>query len=250
MVDVAGPRRASRPLVVIPAWNEAQVITHILGELHQMGNDVTILVVDDGSTDDTALIARLAGCEVLCLPFHIGVGGAVRAGFRYAQRHGFDAVVQVDADGQHNPADVPSLLAELGRADVVIGSRFLDGPYRAPRPRRLAMWILARGLSLACRHTLTDVTSGFRATGPRALPLFSEFYPPEYLGDTVESLVIAHRAKMILSEVPVTMRHRMGGSPSQSMIQATAYLLRALLVLLLALVRSHPNVAARAGGGR
>lgn len=235
--------RPRRPLVVIPALNEEVAIGGVLAEVRACAPGLDVLVVDDGSTDGTAEIARAAGAVVVRLPFNIGVGAAMRAGFLYAVRNGHDAVVQVDADGQHDPADAVRLLDALAEADVVIGSRFAGGgTYQAAGPRRWAMRLLAWSLTRQCRTRLTDVTSGFRAAGPRALPVFARFYPPEYLGDTVESLVVARKARLWITEIPVTMRPRAGGTPSQNPWRAAVYLARAVLVLLLATVRSYPAV--------
>jgi glycosyltransferase involved in cell wall biosynthesis len=250
MADLpGGPRQPRRVLVVVPAWNEADVIAGVLAELLEVVPAASVLVVDDGSSDGTGSAAAAAGLEVATLPFRTGVGGAMRAGFLHALREGYDGVVQLDADGQHDPKGIAVLVEGLGEADVVIGSRFAaTGGYRPRGPRRWAMRVLAVALSALCRTRLTDVTSGFRAAGPRAVATFARHYPPEYLGDTVESLVIARRARLIVREVPATIRPRAGGSPSQSFVQATAYLLRALLVLLLAVIRSHPGVGSAADG--
>ena len=222
----------------MPAFNEAGVIGQVLAELTAPAGALPVLVVNDGSSDGTAAEAMAAGATVVSVPFNVGVGGAMRTGFVYALRHGFDAVVQVDADGQHDPEAVAALVEGLRDADIVIGARFAgQGDYRVRGPRRWAMGLLAWSLSRLTGTTLTDVTSGFRATGPAALPLFARDYPQEYLGDTVESLVLAHRAGLRVAQVPGSMRPRSGGVPSQSAVRATAYLLRALLVLLLAVVR-------------
>lgn len=227
-----------RVLIVVPSWNEEQVVGATITEIRVTLPDVDVLVVDDGSTDDTAKAARSAGARVLELSYNLGVGGAMRAGFRYAVQNGYDTVVQVDADGQHDPSDLPALLAELAGADMVIGSRFAGvGDYRIGGPRRWAMTLLSSVISRLARTRLTDTTSGFRATGPRALPLFAEHYPAEYLGDTVESLVIAVRAGCRIAELPVSMRPRQGGRPSHRPIKAAVYLFRATFALLLALVR-------------
>jgi glycosyltransferase involved in cell wall biosynthesis len=232
----------ARTLVVVPAWNEAEAIGATLAELRAEVPEVDVLVVDDGSQDSTVEVARGAGAEVLSLPFNLGVGGAMRAGFLFAVRHGYETVVQVDADGQHHPGDVPALLCALDSADVVIGARFAGvGDYTVRGPRWWAMRLLAWSLSRQTGATLTDVTSGFRASGPRAVVLFAAAYPPEYLGDTVESLVIADRAGLSVAQVPVAMRERRAGSPSHSALRSSVYLARAVLVLVLALLHRRPK---------
>lgn len=231
-----------RTLIVMPAFNEEEAVQKVVEEVLATLPGVTCLVVDDGSSDDTALRAANGGALVARLPFNLGVGGAMRVGFRYALEHRFDNVVQVDADGQHDPAGVVSLLTELATADLVLGARFAgEGEYKVTGPRRWAMVVLAWFLSRVAHTPLTDTTSGFRATGPRAVRLFAEHYPAEYLGDTVESLVIAARAQCVIRQVPVSMRPRAGGQPSHNPLKAAAYLGRAGLALLFALMR--PPVA-------
>ena len=228
-----------RPLIVVPAWNEEQTVGETVLEIRSATPDIPVLVVSDGSTDDTVHMARSAGARVLELPIRLGVGGAMRAGFRYAVHNGYDAAVQVDADGQHDPKQVPALLDELGDAEVVIGARFCEhgDAYRVRGPRRWAMVVLSRVLSRLTKTRLTDATSGFKATGGQALPLFAEHYPDEYLGDTVESLVIAARAGCAVTQVPARMRPRRGGEPSHRPVKSTIYLGRAGLALALALIR-------------
>jgi len=246
-----------RLLVVTPAWNEEECIAGTTRDIKAAVPHADILVVDDGSADRTVDRARVAGAEVLVLPFNLGVGGAMRAGFKYALLHHYDAVIQVDADGQHDPRDIMAIVDRLamppglgcgdggdgavGSSDVVVGARFADrGTYRARGPRRWAMILLARVLSRMAGTKLTDTTSGFRAANRRAIALYAQHYPAEFLGDTVESLVIAIRAGLTVTQVPVHMRPRAGGLPSKSPIGATVYLLRALLILLLARIRRWP----------
>jgi glycosyltransferase involved in cell wall biosynthesis len=231
-----------RVLVVLPALNEQANIAAVITQVRRSLPDADMLVVDDGSSDGTAATGREAGARVARLAVNLGVGGAMRTGFRYALARGYDVVVQVDADGQHDPAEVQALLAGLDEADVVIGSRFAGrGEYRARGPRRYAMVVLGWVFSRLAATRLTDVTSGFKAAGPRAVRLFASYYPAEYLGDTVESLVLAIRAGLRVREVPVIMRERASGQPSQSPVRAAVYLGRAGLALLLALVRRRPS---------
>jgi glycosyltransferase involved in cell wall biosynthesis len=228
-----------RPLIVVPAWNEEFTVGETVREIRAATPEIPVLVVSDGSTDDTVHMARHAGARVLVLPFRLGVGGAMRAGFRYAVSNGYDVAVQVDADGQHDPRQVPALLDELGEAEVVIGARFCErgDSYRVRGPRRWAMVVLSKVLSRLTKTRLTDATSGFKATGGQALPLFAEHYPDEYLGDTVESLVIAARAGCAVTQVPTRMRPRRGGEPSHRPLKTAIYLGRAALALVLALIR-------------
>lgn len=175
---------------------------------------------------------------ILSLPFNLGVGGAMRAGFRYAQRHGYTRAIQVDADGQHNPRDIAAVLDGLERADISIGARFAEvGDYSARGPRRWAMRMLAAVLTRISGTRLTDVTSGFRAANVRAIDQYVDYYPAEYLGDTVDSLVNAVHAGLTVVQVPVAMRPRAAGRPSQNPLGASLYLLRSVFALSLAIMR-------------
>jgi glycosyltransferase involved in cell wall biosynthesis len=239
-----------RVLVIIPAWNEQDSVAATIEEIRAAAPLVTVLVVDDGSTDRTAQVATAAGALVCRLPYNLGVGGAMRAGYRFALREDYDAAVQIDADGQHDPSYLLTLVEHLGGpgrpgADLVIGARFAgEGePYRVSLLRRVAMTLLARTLSRMAGTRLTDVTSGFRVANRRALTLFAAHYPAEYLGDTVESTVIAIRAGCTVTQVPVQMRPRQAGQASQTPVRAALYLARAVIALVLALVRRWPDVA-------
>lgn len=227
---------------MVPAWNEQETVAATISELLGSQPDVDVLVVDDGSGDRTVEEARAAGALVCQLPYNLGVGGAMRAGYRYGLRHGYDIVVQLDADGQHDPEYLPALLAGLDDADVVVGARFAGiGDYKVGLFRGLAMRLLATTLSRLAGTRLTDVTSGFRAVNRRALTVFAAHYPAEYLGDTVESLVIAIRSGCRVTQVPVAMRERAGGTASQTSLRAMLYLGRAVVALGLALVRRWPS---------
>lgn len=232
-----------RRLVIIPAWNEQAAITDTLREIQDRALGLDILVVDDGSTDATAARAEELGVAVLSLPFNLGVGGAMRAGYEYARRYGYDQAIQVDADGQHDPADIERLLAGLDQADIVIGARFAGhGDYQVHGPRRWAMSWLAAIVSRLAHTRLTDITSGFRAGNRRAIEQYCRHYPAEYLGDTVDSLVGAIRSGLVVAQVPVGMRQRRAGQPSNSPVKAALYLGRALVALGLALTRRTRKV--------
>jgi glycosyltransferase involved in cell wall biosynthesis len=235
-------RAGLRALAIVPALNERLSVGHVVADIRRHVPGMDVLVVDDGSSDGTGDVAGAAGAAVLTLPYNLGVGGAMRAGFKYALRAGYDVSVQVDADGQHDPATIPALLAMIDDADIVVGARFAGvGEYAVRGPRRLAMRLLAWILSRALSTTLTDATSGFRACNRRAMLLFARHYPVEYLGDTVEALLIASRAGMRVVQVPVVMRPRMHGTPTQGQLRATLYLTRAAMGLGLAYLRRWPH---------
>jgi glycosyltransferase involved in cell wall biosynthesis len=231
-------------LVVIPAWNEQESVGLVVKETQAARPDAKIIVIDDGSTDRTAEVAQDAGATVISSPFNLGVGGAMRVGFRYAQEGGFSALVQVDADGQHDPRDIERLVDALDRGispHVVIGARFSGvGDFKVPRARRAAMRILAVYLSHVTKTKLSDVTSGFRAHNRSAIELFARSYPSDYLADTIESLIINARVGGHVSQTPVAMRPRFAGTPSQSSWWAMAYLLRVMAMLAINVVRHEP----------
>ncbi|MDQ3354285.1 MAG: glycosyltransferase family 2 protein, partial [Actinomycetota bacterium] len=168
-------------LVVIPALNEEATVADVVrGALDHLGSDV--LVVDDGSGDRTAAVARAAGAVVVRHPFNLGVGAAIRTGFRYASERGYNAMLQLDADGQHDPSDGRRLVERLHDepADIVIGSRFASG-YQVGWLRRLGMHMLSSVVSRRLAVRVTDATSGYRAFGERAVSSFSLAYPSAYL---------------------------------------------------------------------
>ncbi|MEL5992061.1 glycosyltransferase family 2 protein [Microbacterium phosphatis] len=241
------PSPRANTLIVVPAYNESAAVGDVVREILAAVPGAECLVVDDASRDDTAAVAEAAGARVMRLPVNLGVGGAMRAGFRWAVARGFDVVVQVDGDGQHPAEGIPELIAGLAEADIVIGARFAGADGAGARgPRRIAMWILARTISRVARTKLTDTTSGFKAAGPRAVKLFARTYPAEYLGDTIEALVIAARAGLVIRQRPVAMRDRQGGTPSQNTLKATLHLMRACLALGIALTKPRQKVGPRA----
>ncbi len=227
--------RTGDVLVVIPAFNEEQSVGAVVTAVRALGYPA--LVVDDGSLDRTSAAAGGAGAVVLRLPVNLGVGGALRCGFRYAVTHGYRVVVQCDADGQHDPAQIATLLDAMREHDaqLVVGSRFASGSgnYQAGRGRRMVMRRLARMASRRTGVTITDATSGFRAIGDSLLGAFAATYPTEYLGDTIESLARAGRAGYRVVEVPVEMRAREVGVSSASPISSAWYLVRVVAAVWL-----------------
>jgi glycosyltransferase involved in cell wall biosynthesis len=241
------PTVPPRVLVIMPAWNEAEAIGQTVREVLDTSDRYDVVVVDDGSTDNTAHIAAAAGATVLHLPFNLGVGGAMRAGFKYARRFGYQQVIQVDADGQHDPRNIDEVLAGLEHSDISIGARFADrGTYTVSGPRKWAMVFLARVISSLAKTKLTDVTSGFRAGNERAINQYLDHYPAEYLGDTIDSLVVAVRSGCKVTQIPVEMRERRGGKPSHNPAKAAIYLGRSVFALFFALTRKRSHIAASA----
>jgi len=235
-VTATNPR--PHTLVIMPAWNESESIGNTIREVYEFGPVCDVLVVDDGSRDNTAQVAREAGATVLQLPFNMGVGGAMRTGFKYAKNYGYSQVIQVDADGQHDPRDIKAVLDGLQHADIAIGARFADkGNYTVRGPRKWAMKVLAWTISRVAGTNLTDVTSGFRAANMKAIRQYVDHYPAEYLGDTIDSLVVAIRSGCTVRQVGVSMRERQGGTPSHDPVKAAIYLGRSGMALLFALTR-------------
>ena len=221
-----------RTAVIIPAYNEADALPGVLAalEAHVPGHDG--VVIDDGSTDSTASAARAGGATCLRLPFNLGIGGALRLGFRYAVEQGYDRAYQFDADGQHDASQVSALLAGLQDADMVIGTRFGgDDGYRVGRSRGLAMGLLRRMVGQICGQRFTDTSSGFRAFRRPVLEFFATEYPVEYM-ESVEALVLAVRRGFVVREVPVVMHDRSGGRASTRNLRLAYHFVRLLIVLL------------------
>lgn len=227
----SAPQR--RMIAIIPALNEAATVGPVVRGVLRQAPGMTVLVVDDGSTDATAAVAEAAGARVVRLPYNLGIGGAVQTGFRYALQHGYDLALQVDGDGQHPPEEIPRLIEALDRtgADVVVGSRFIEpSGYRASPARRAGIWLFARLLSLLCRQRLTDTTSGFRVANRLAIRHLAEAYACDY--PEVESLVTLHRAGFRVAETPVRMAPRAGGVSSIGPLRAIYYTVKVILAVL------------------
>lgn len=226
--------RSTATLAIIPAYNEAAAIADTIHELTRVRPDVDLVVIDDGSADGTAGIARRAGAQVISLPFNLGIGGALRTGFRWAVGQGYQRAFQFDADGQHDPSEIAVLLEPLERgADLVVGSRFLDGDagYRVSRVRQTAMGALRVTMRLLSKQSFTDTSSGFRAFNRPMLEFFATNYPAEYM-ESVEALFVAATEGFEVVEVPVRMRTRAAGEPSNRRIRSAYHFVRLYLILL------------------
>lgn len=234
-IDLGG-RRA---LVVVPAFNEGETIARVIRDLRRRAPWADIVVVNDGSDDATAEVAREAGVKVLDLPVNLGIGGAVQTGYRYAWDRGYDLAFQFDGDGQHRA----SLLADLAgpvladQADLVIGSRFLEPRGMTAYGMRLVgIKVLAATVSSVLRQRITDPTSGFRVAGRRAIHLFAREYPQDY--PEPESLVLARRQGLRVREAPATMRRRRGGQSSIGLWAGVHYMARVILAVLMDMVKA------------
>ena len=241
MVGIKQHKNLKKLAILMPAYNEEKVIAETLSSLDTLslpsGWVATLIVVDDGSTDDTSKIATRSSDIVLKHPYNCGVGIALRTGFMWALENDFDAVMQIDADGQHPSNEIKMLLSALDSsgADIVIGSRFLEGSWSTTRLRRTTMSALAKLVSWGTASRITDATSGFRVSGPRAIRIFAEEYPGEYLGDTVESLILAHKRGLSIVEVPASLKERQGGVASHLRIRSSLHVLRVFVMVTLRL---------------
>lgn len=230
-----GPTSRLRTLVIIPAYDEEAALPDVLTELRTVAPGLDVLVVDDGSTDATAAVARRFGVVVVSLPFNLGIGSALRAGFRWAIRHGYDRAVQLDGDGQHDAREIDVLLRALDDGcDLVVGSRFAEDAkrYDVGRVRASGMAGLRFALRRIVGRSFTDTSSGFRGFSRPMLELFADEYPTDYLSDTVEALFVAVRGGFKVEEVATPMRPRQGGVASTSSLRMAYHYVRVLLVLL------------------
>ncbi len=230
-----------RRVAIVPALNEERALPGVIDELRAFDPGLDVVVVDDGSVDGTAAVARAKGARVLCLPFNVGIGGAVQTGFRFAFENDYDLAVRVDGDGQHDASQLGRLVAPVlaGEVDIAVGSRFASDAegYRSSRARRVGIRLLARIVSGIVGQRVTDTTSGFQAVNKHGIALFARDYPHEY--PEVEATVMVFRHRLRLSEVPVTMRERGGGRSSITSLRSVYYMVKVLLAIFVGLFRRN-----------
>ena len=232
---------ALRVLVVVPAFNEENAIASVIREIRDALPNAAAVVIDDGSRDRTAAVARGAGVRVVRMPFNAGIGTAVQTGFKIAAEEDYDVAVQVDGDGQHPAGEVRVLLEALAtnNANYVIGSRFTaPGTYRPSLARRSGITLFARLVSLVTRQKVTDTTSGLRAADRTTIRLFAAHYPHDY--PEVEALILAKRAGLRILEVPVEMRDRETGRSSITPIRSLYYMIKVTLAVLVQCMGRNP----------
>ncbi len=229
---------APRVLIIIPAHNEEASLARTLAEVRAKAPDVDVLIVDDGSRDETAKVARAAGIPVVRHPVNLGVGGALQTGFRYAVERGYDIGVQLDADGQHDPGYLGVLLAPMraDTCDVSIGSRYVESTgYRAPWTRRLGMLLFSGVVKLALGQRITDTTSGFRAYSLPVMRVCQHDFPKDF--PDAPLLIALARRGFRLAEVPVVMRERQAGQSFYTLGKQLYYPYKNILASIMALIR-------------
>ena len=239
-----------RILVVMPAHDEEASLGPTIDGIRRHLPDADIVVVDDYSSDRTADVARGRGADVVSLPCNLGYGGAVQAGFLYASVHGYDVVVQMDADGQHDPGSASSVLAPVlaGEADVVLGSRFLgQAEYTIPWPRRLGMLLFGSIATAVTGQRFSDPTSGFQALHRDVVEFFArDNYPSDF--PDADTLILLSLSGFRVREVPVVMRARTAGISMHSNLRAVYYVSKMLLSIGMVLLR-RGSIRRRETGG-
>ena len=227
-------------IAIVPALNEQESIARVIDEIRAFDPGLEIVVIDDGSVDRTAAVAEQRGAHVIRLPFNLGIGGSVQTGFRYAFENGFRLAVRLDGDGQHDATELPKLLEPVlaDETDIAVGSRFITSSgYRSTRSRRMGITILAKTVSMLVGRRVTDPTSGFQALNRHAIALFAADYPHDI--PEVEAVLMTHKHKLRMTEVPVEMRERAGGRSSIGSIFAVYYMVKVLLALFVGLFRKN-----------
>jgi glycosyltransferase involved in cell wall biosynthesis len=224
------PEGPNSLMILIPAYNEGGSIARVVAEVHALLPGVPVMVLDDCSADDTRTEALRSDAGVISVPFHLGLGGCVQAGYRYAYDAGFDYVIRIDGDGQHDPQYIPLLFHTLKSSGVqmVIGSRYLNGKVPATSfARGIGIWFFRQVLRLILDKEVHDPTSGFVGVNRQALEVFARSFPLEY--PEIEALVVLQRRQFRFEEVPVVMRRRMAGQSTITAIRSFYYVLHVLL---------------------
>ena len=234
MKPVAGPDSL---LVIIPAFNEEGAIGHVVEAVRRELPGVPVLVIDDCSTDNTVMLARSAGADILPLPHHLGLGGCVQAGYKLAYEMGFQYVIRVDGDGQHDPRDVQRILDRLKETgcEMVIGSRIETQEWKRQWLRSVGAWFFRLLLRPILGKEVHDPTSGFVGVNRRALSVFRHSFPLQY--PEIEALVVLQRRRFRFEEVPCKMHERMAGRSTLNGLKPLYYMIHVMLGVLVNILR-------------
>ena len=225
-------------LIIVPAYNEEGAVGRVVEEIHAALPDVPVLVIDDCSEDATIAAARQAGAEVLPMPHHLGLGGAVQAGYKLAFELGYEYVIRLDGDGQHDPRDIPRILEALRSSgcEMVIGSRYLmEDSNHTSLPRSLGIRFFRLLLRPILGKAVLDPTSGFVGVNRAALQVFSKSFPLEY--PEIEALVVLKRRAFRFLEVPCRVRARAAGKSSITPVKSVYYVIHVLLGVLVNILK-------------
>ncbi|KEO81452.1 glycosyltransferase family 2 protein [Tumebacillus flagellatus] len=229
----------AKVLVIIPAYNEEGSIANVIQRIQAVSRDIDVVVINDGSRDNTVDVARAAGATaVIDLPFNLGIGGAMQTGYLYAYKNGYDIALQIDADGQHNPYDIPKVIEPILRGDVnfTVGSRWVEKTaYKSSAARRVGMVIFSNLIKWVTGQICKDPTSGFRAADRNVIAMFANYYPVDY--PEVEVLVHIANSGLKFQEVAVEMSERQAGSSSITPIKSLYYMVKVGLAVLISATR-------------
>ncbi len=228
-----------KALVIIPAYNEEMSIGDVISQTKNTLREPDVLVINDGSLDNTSEVARSSGAMVIDLPYNLGIGSTLQTGFLFAAQRGYRVVVRLDADGQHRPEEVEALVKPIlsGKADLVVGSRFLssNNGFKSSFARRIGIRFFSAIVSLVIWRHVTDPTSGFQAMNDKAVKFFAQEYPPDY--PEIEALVLAGKAGLTVKEVPVTMLERKKGQSCLNFVWSVYYVLEVLISIIISTFR-------------
>jgi glycosyltransferase involved in cell wall biosynthesis len=230
-------------LIIIPAYNEETSIGKVVEDVKKYVPDADILVVNDGSTDNTLEKAKKNGALVITLPFNLGIGGAVQTGYKYAYEKGYDIAVRIDGDGQHNPREISKLINSFleKKVDMIIGSRFIDhSEYKGSMMRKIGIYLLSKIISFLIAKKITDPTSGYIIANKRAIKLFAFNYPQDY--PEPEALILLHKMGLKFEEVNVGMNKRYGGESSITMLRSIYYMIKVLLAIFIDCFKRKPFI--------
>lgn len=227
-------RHNMKILIIVPAYNESGNIENVIAKLNKENDYIDYLIINDCSTDNTKKILIKQKVDFLNLPVNLGIGGAVQAGYLYALEHDYDIALQMDGDGQHNPEYIHTLIEPIfsDTADIVIGSRFINKEgFQSSSVRRLGIHFLSRLIQVICKTKIYDVTSGFRAVNRKGISLYAHDYAQDY--PEPEAIVTATMHGLRITEVPVVMNERIGGTSSIAGLKSIYYMIKVSLAIII-----------------